>query len=93
MMTISMSTLQIIYLVCLAVLFLLLLIVLSFFLRLVIKWTKVAELLNKKMESGWHLLDFTKLAALKNVIVGALPYVVSWIEQVTQKSKKTKNKK
>ena len=96
-MTISVSTLQIVYLVCLAVLFLLLLIVLSFFLRLVIKWTKVAELLNKKMEGGWHLFDFTKFAALKNVVVGALPFLTAWLEKNTKplfvKATKSKTKK
>jgi hypothetical protein len=59
-----------------------------FFLRLVVKWTKVAELLNKKLEGGWRFFDFTKLAALKGIVMGALPYLSAWFANFTEKTKK-----
>ncbi|MFH0814887.1 MAG: hypothetical protein V1902_02290 [Candidatus Falkowbacteria bacterium] len=101
MMMFSDQTLQMIYFVCSAVLFILFIVAIILFLRFMVKWTKVADLLNRKIEGNWKFFDVTKLAALKGVVTMALPYLVDLFKKMSRRDnsrivsveRKTKTKK
>ena len=90
MMMFSTTTLQIIGFVCNAVLFVLFVVAAVLFLRFMVKWTKVADLLNRKMEGGWKFFDVAKLAALKGLAATALPYLMELFKKAGGTKIKTK---
>lgn len=93
-MMFSHPTLQLIYFVCNAVLFILFVVAAILFLRFLVKWTKVADLLRRKMEGGWKIFDMTKLVALKGIVAAALPYLMDLFKKIgSTQNKKTKTKK
>ena len=83
--------LSIIFWSCLGVLFVLMVVFLIVGIRAALKWSRLLNMVQKKLARGFGLLDLAKIENLKGVIDLALPFVKKlWVAKKTASRPKKK---